>query len=84
MDILILEVGGNLYDAVSMAVKAALHSTIIPKVTIATVDGGKPELEITDDPRDGLRLQVLNSPILITLSRIGHFCVLDPSYPQIF
>ena len=79
VDILILEVGGNLYDAVSMAVKAALHSTIIPKVTIATVDGGKPDLEITDDPKDGLRLQVLNSPILITLSRIGHFCVLDPS-----
>ena len=79
VDILILEVGGNLYDTVSMAVKAALHSTIIPKVTVATIDGGKPELEITDDPKDGQRLQVLNSPILITLARIGHFCVLDPT-----
>lgn len=27
VDILILECGGNLYDAVSMAVKAALYST---------------------------------------------------------
>ena len=27
VDILILEVGGNLYDTVSIAVKAALHST---------------------------------------------------------
>ena len=32
VDILILECGGNLYDSVSMAVKAALHSTLIPKV----------------------------------------------------
>jgi exosome complex component RRP42 len=34
IDILILECGGNLFDAVSMAVKAALHSTRIPNVTV--------------------------------------------------
>ena len=79
VDILILEVGGNLYDTVSMAVKAALHSTIIPKVSVATVDGGKPELEITDDPQDGHRLQVINSPILVTMCRIGNYCVIDPT-----
>lgn len=53
VDILILEVGGNLYDAVSMAVKAALYSTIIPKVRVTTIDGGQPELELTDDPLEG-------------------------------
>ena len=72
VDILILEVGGNLYDAVSIAVKAALHSTTIPRVKIATIDGGQPELEITDDPLDGYRLNVENSPILVTMCRIGN------------
>ena len=58
VDILILEVGGNLYDAVSMAVKAALYSTIIPKVRVTTIDGGKPELELTDDPLEGNILKI--------------------------
>ena len=71
MDILILEVGGNLYDAASMAVKAALHSTIIPKVRVSTIDGGQPELELTDDPLDGNRIDVSQSPVLVTLCRIG-------------
>ena len=73
MDILILEVGGNLYDAVSIGVKAALHSTTIPRVKIATIDGGQPELEITDDPLDGCRLNVTQSPILVTMCRIGTY-----------
>lgn len=79
VDILILEVGGNLYDAVSIAVKAALYSTIIPKITVSTIDGGQPELEITDDPLDGHRLNVSISPVLVTLCRIGNYCVVDPT-----
>ena len=38
--------GGNLCDAVSMAVKAALHSTRIPVVRVTAVDGGEPEIEV--------------------------------------
>ena len=34
IDILILECGGNLFDAVSMGVKAAMHSTRIPNVKV--------------------------------------------------
>jgi len=79
VDILILEVGGNLYDTVSIAVKAALHSTTIPRVKIATIDGGQPELEINDDPLDGYRLNVTQSPILVTMCRIGNYCVVDPT-----
>jgi exosome complex RNA-binding protein Rrp42 (RNase PH superfamily) len=41
-----LECGGNLFDAVSMAVKAALFSTVIPRVSVTNVDGGEPELEV--------------------------------------
>ena len=70
-----------MYDAVSMAVKAALFSTLIPKISITAVDGGEPELELSDDPYDGNRLVELldRAPVLVTLSRIGNFCVVDPT-----
>ncbi len=53
-----VEVGGNLYDAVFLAVKAALHSTRIPLVSVTSVDGGEPELELSDDPFNASRLDV--------------------------
>lgn len=81
VDILILECGGNLFDAVSMAVKAALYSTLIPRVSVSSVDGGQPELELSDDPYDGQRLEDIldKAPVLVTLCRIGNHCVVDPT-----
>ena len=81
VDILILECGGNLFDAVSMAVKAALFSTLIPRISVTAVDGGEPELELSDDPYDGQKLVDLldRAPVLVTLSRIGNHCVVDPT-----
>jgi len=81
VDILVLEVGGNLYDTVSMAVKAALFSTKMPVVSVTTVDGGEPELELSDDPHASTRLKVDSAPILVSLTRIGNHCVVD-STPQ--
>ena len=54
----LLEVGGNLHDAVFLAVKAALHSARIPLVSVTSVDGGEPELELSDDPFNASRLDV--------------------------
>lgn len=79
VDVLILEVGGNLFDAVSMAAKAALFTTRIPKVTVTAVDGGQPEMELSDDPYDGNKLNLTNAPVLVTLSRIGNHCIVDPT-----
>ncbi|XP_043794151.1 exosome complex component RRP42-like isoform X2 [Apis laboriosa] len=56
VDILILQCGGNLFDAVGIAVKAALSSTEIPKITAATLDGGEPDIELSDDPYDCIQL----------------------------
>ncbi len=79
VDILILECGGNLFDAVSMAVKAALLSTIVPAVKATVADGdGRPELELSDDPFDGQRLSI-DPPVLVTLCRLGSHCVVDPT-----
>lgn len=79
MDILILECGGNLFDAVSIAVKAALYNTKIPKVTAAAMDGGNVELELSDDPHACDRLDVEPFPLLVTVCKIGDQCLVDPS-----
>ena len=42
-------------------------------MTVTAVDGGEPELELSDDPTDGQRLDVMDTaPVLITLNRSGH------------
>jgi len=77
VDILVLEVGGNLFDAVSLAVKAALASTKIPVVSVTAVDGGEPEIELSDDPYTATRLDVTRAPVLVTTTRIGNHCIVD-------
>ncbi|XP_050342569.1 exosome complex component RRP42 [Nymphalis io] len=79
VDILILECGGNLCDAVSLAVKAALFNTRIPFVKAALMDGGSVDFQLSDDPYDSKLLEVGNAPLLVTLCKIGNKCVVDPS-----
>ncbi|XP_015180367.1 PREDICTED: exosome complex exonuclease RRP42-like isoform X2 [Polistes dominula] len=79
VDILILQCGGNLFDAVGLAVKAALYNTEIPRVTAATFDGGEAELQISDDPFDCIKLNITNYPIIVTLCKIGENCIIDPT-----
>ncbi|XP_035446120.1 exosome complex component RRP42 [Spodoptera frugiperda] len=79
VDILILECGGNLCDAVSMAVKAALFNTKLPSVKAALMDGGNIDLQLSDDPYDAKSLDIGTAPLLVTLCKIGDKCVVDPS-----
>lgn len=79
VDVLILECGGNLYDAVSLAVKGALFNTRLPKVAAAVMDGGAVDLTLSDDPFDVVKLNVDTVPILITICKIGEHCIVDPS-----
>lgn len=79
IDILILECGGNLYDTVSIAVKAALFDLKLPRVSAALMDGGSVDLILSDDVHDFDRLDVTALPLLVTLCKIGNHCVIDPS-----
>lgn len=79
VDILILECGGNLCDAVSLAVKAALFNTRIPLVKAVLMDGGNVDLQLSDDPYDSKLLEAGSAPLLVTLCKIGGKCVVDPS-----
>ncbi|XP_033217248.1 exosome complex exonuclease RRP42 [Belonocnema kinseyi] len=79
VDILILQCGGNLFDAVGVAVKAALNSTEIPKVTSATVDGAEADIHLSDDIYDCTKLDVTNFPLFVTVCKIGDHCIVDPT-----
>lgn len=66
----ILQCGGNLFDAVGAAVKAALYNTEIPRVITATLDGGEPDIQVSDDPYDCIKLDVTNYPVVLTVCKV--------------
>ncbi|XP_072399651.1 exosome complex component RRP42 [Diabrotica undecimpunctata] len=79
VDILILECGGNLFDAVSLAVKAALWNTQVPLVKNVNIDGNNVEINVSDELYDCKRLDVQNAPIMVTVCKIGEKCIVDPN-----
>lgn len=82
VDILILELGGSLYDAVSIAVKAALCDLRIPKLAVTIGEDGRPEITVSDDPFAVEPLLIGNIPCFVTLSKIGSQFVVDVSQEE--
>ncbi|KAM7384496.1 hypothetical protein PAMA_011715 [Pampus argenteus] len=82
VDVLLLQCDGNLYDAISIAIKAALFSTKIPKVHISADEEGGKEIELSDDPYDCMRLNVENVPCIVTLCKVGHRHVVDATLQE--
>ncbi|KAK8770116.1 hypothetical protein V5799_013416 [Amblyomma americanum] len=82
VDVLILECGGSLLDAVSVGVKAALFDLKIPKVSVTIDENGEPEIDVSDDPYDVSKLSVANVPCFITLSKVGQQFVLDATQEE--
>ncbi|EDV37689.1 uncharacterized protein Dana_GF11284 [Drosophila ananassae] len=79
IDILVLECGGNLHDAVSLAAKAALFNTKLPRVTATLLDAGITDLIISDNPYDCTRIGIETAPLLVTVCKIGDYCLVDPT-----
>ncbi|XP_066256031.1 exosome complex component RRP42 [Euwallacea similis] len=79
VDVLILECGGNLFDAVSLAVKAALYNTQVPKIRAVNIDGDNVEIEVSDNVFDCESLDIIHAPVLVTVCKIGEHCIVDPS-----
>jgi exosome complex component RRP42 len=79
IDALVLDSGGNLIDSLSIAVRAALLTTRIPKIEVSTLESGDVEIEITDN-YDALPLR--NIPLCVSLAKIGSECVVDPSLEE--
>ncbi|EME32083.1 Exosome complex component RRP42 [Galdieria sulphuraria] len=81
VDILVLDTGGNMMDAISMATRTALSTTLVPRVHIVQSEGSF-ELEIDDNPDACDTLKVEKAPTFLTFSLIGNHFVLDPSIQE--
>ncbi|KAK4523516.1 hypothetical protein GAYE_PCTG69G1412 [Galdieria yellowstonensis] len=81
VDILVLDTGGNMLDAISMATRAAFSTTLIPRVYIQENDGVF-ELEIDDNPNACDRLHIHRAPTFLTFALLGNNFVLDPSLQE--
>ncbi|KAJ8985901.1 hypothetical protein NQ317_010658 [Molorchus minor] len=82
VDILLLECGGNLFDAVSLAVKAALWNTQVPLVKQIDIDGNNVEIKVSEELYDCRKLDVEKAPILVTVCKIGEHCIVDPNVAE--
>lgn len=51
--------------------KAALYNTEIPRVVAATLDGGEPDIQLSDDLYDCIKLDVINYPMVITVCKVS-------------
>jgi exosome complex RNA-binding protein Rrp42 (RNase PH superfamily) len=49
VDVLILDVGGNVYDAISLGINIALQELLVPLAVVVQVDGNQREVVVKDD-----------------------------------
>ena len=62
----LLECGGNLYDAISIAVKAALWNTTVPHVKSASIDGKNIDLDVSEKLSECEKLDVSGAPLMVS------------------
>ncbi|KAJ5067102.1 exosome complex component rrp42 [Anaeramoeba ignava] len=77
IDVLVLRSDGNLFDGVSLAIKAALFNTRIPKVQVVPGErSGEIEIEVFDEQQSE-KINIKNVPICVTISQVSGFVVID-------
>ena len=69
----VLEWSGSVLDVLSLAVRAALHNTRIPRLTV-TGEGEEMEVEVSDNPHDSTPINITHAPIIITLTQVTQLC----------
>lgn len=79
VDALVLNDGGNVLDALSIASLAALRSTRVPKVKVTqgSSDDG-PELELEDDT---VAMDTAAAPVIVSVSQVGVEPLKPPPHP---
>lgn len=79
VDLLVLTSGGNLLDAVSLAVAAVLKDTILPDVQVvpAIEEGEEDKLAVDDRPGIGKPFPLRKLALCVTVAQIGERFLLD-------
>jgi exosome complex component RRP42 len=81
IDALVLDSDGNLFDALSLACRAALGNTRIPRLTVLQ-DAGSVDIQLSDDITEFDTLDITHVPVNVTLTKIGHEFLVDPSLEE--
>jgi exosome complex component RRP42 len=66
MQLQVLDSSGNLFEAISVGIRAALANTLIPKAKVSA----DMHVEIVDDLQAATRLPLRSVPICVTLARV--------------
>ncbi|KRX72266.1 Exosome complex component RRP42, partial [Trichinella sp. T6] len=77
VDLLIMGKGGNLFDVASIAVKMALHNTIIPQVEASCPKNDTRTINVENDISKGFSLNISNVPMLVTIGIYGTMHIID-------
>ncbi|KAF8072975.1 EXOSC7 [Scenedesmus sp. PABB004] len=81
VDALVLNDGGNVLDALSIAARAALGLTRVYKVELTMDEGEDPEVELSGE-REAAPLDVSAVPVIVTVSQVGARSVVDLSLEE--
>ncbi|KAI9223638.1 ribosomal protein S5 domain 2-type protein [Blastocladiella britannica] len=83
LDAMVLASGGNVEDAIFLAAKAALATTVIPAIELVDLADGSQDYELVDDPSRARAFPGAEDlPLCVTVSQIGHRFVLDASVAE--
>jgi len=79
IDAMVLDIGGNLLDAISIAAFAALSTTKLPNVTVVRgEEEDETEIDVSDDPFESKPLVGVDKiPVTVSLAKIGSGFVVD-------
>lgn len=78
VDVVIQQYGGNIVDAIFIAVKAALLDTRITVLTLVPQDEGKFNIECDESTETNyFRLEAANAPLCISVNQIGKSIAVD-------
>lgn len=81
VDAVVLECDGNLFDALSLAVKAALSNTLLPTLLVSG-DSDDVDIEVSDDHYDVKPIDASRVPVMVTVNKIGNNFILDATLEE--
>lgn len=77
VDVRVFDDGGNIVDAIVMAIYAAISTTLLPLVNRVGIEGQKTSLQVDSDPHHGLCLTNPPLSLSVTLFKVGKHVIVD-------
>ena len=82
IDVLIVSSSGSLFDNLVEVIHAALHSVVLPKVSVLNGDGGEKILDMSNDPTANTYLDTTMLPLCCTLWMLGGVPITDTTLKE--